>query len=158
MEEEIKKEESQEEKKEEQAVPEKPLDKMTVIELREFSLNKNLGISGVHAMKKEELLPAVKEALGIKDEEPAKKGVEVKATVGEMKTKDPSTEGREADGHFVKGQEKNQCPAPQDQPTQETKQESCKGVTRILFMKQAQGTGDPGPVFVFAYFPNPSLL
>jgi protein-arginine kinase activator protein McsA len=87
MEEEIKKEESQEEKKEEQAVPEKPLDKMTVIELREFSLNKNLGISGVHAMKKEELLPAIKEALGIKDEEPAKKGVEVKATVGEMKTK-----------------------------------------------------------------------
>jgi len=87
MEEEIKKEESQEEKKEEQAVPEKPLDKMTVIELREFSLNKNLGISGVHAMKKEELLPAIKEALGIKDEEPAKKGVEVKATVGEMKKK-----------------------------------------------------------------------
>jgi len=87
MEEEIKKEETQEEKKEEQAVPEKPLDKMTVIELREFSLSKNLGISGVHAMKKEELLPAVKEALGIKDEEPAKKAVEVKATVGEMKKK-----------------------------------------------------------------------
>ncbi|MCX5880127.1 MAG: transcription termination factor Rho [Deltaproteobacteria bacterium] len=87
MEEEIKKEETQEEKKEEQAVPEKPLDKMTVIELREFALNKNLGISGVHAMKKEELLPAVKEALGIKDEEPAKKGLEVKATVGEMKEK-----------------------------------------------------------------------
>jgi protein-arginine kinase activator protein McsA len=87
MEEEIKKEESQEEKKEEQAVPEKPLDKMTVIELREFSLNKNLGISGVHAMKKEELLPAIKEALGIKDEEPAKKGLAEKATVGEMKKK-----------------------------------------------------------------------
>ena len=87
MEEEIKKEESQEEKKDAPIAPEKPLDKMTVIELREFSLNKNLGISGVHAMKKEELLPAIKEALGIKDEEPAKKGVEVKATVGEMKTK-----------------------------------------------------------------------
>jgi len=86
MEEEIKKEETQEVKKEE-AVPEKPLDKMTVIELREFALAKVLGISGVHAMKKEELLPAVKEALGIKDEEPAKKAVEVKATVGEMKKK-----------------------------------------------------------------------
>jgi len=86
MEEEIKKEESQEVKKEE-AVPEKPLDKMTVIELRELALAKDLGISGVHAMKKEELLPAVKEALGIKDEEPAKKAVEVKATVGEMKKK-----------------------------------------------------------------------
>ena len=87
MEEEIKKEESQEVKKEEEAVPEKPLDKMTVIELREFALAKDLGISGVHAMKKEELLPAVKEALGIKDEELAKKAVEVKATVGEMKKK-----------------------------------------------------------------------
>jgi protein-arginine kinase activator protein McsA len=87
MEEEIKKEETQEEKKEEQIAPEKPLDKMTVIELRDFALAKNLGISGVHAMKKEELLPAVKEALGIKDEEPAKKAVEVKATVGEMKKK-----------------------------------------------------------------------
>ena len=87
MEEEIKKEETQEEKKEEQIAPEKPLDKMTAIELREFALAKDLGISGVHAMKKEELLPAVKEALGIKDEEPAKKAVEVKATVGEMKKK-----------------------------------------------------------------------
>jgi len=86
MEEEIKKEESQGVKKEE-TVPEKPFDKMTVIELREFALAKDLGISGVHAMKKEELLPAVKEALGIKDEEPAKKAVEVKATVGEMKKK-----------------------------------------------------------------------
>jgi hypothetical protein len=86
MEEEIKKEEPQEVKKEE-AVPEKPLDKMTVIELREFAMAKDLGISGVHAMKKEELLPAIKGALGIKDEEPAKKGVEVKATVGEMKKK-----------------------------------------------------------------------
>jgi len=87
MEEEIKKEESQEEKKDAPIAPEKPLDKMTVIELREFALAKDLGISGVHAMKKEELLPAVKEALGIKDEEPAKKPVEVKATVGEMKKK-----------------------------------------------------------------------
>jgi protein-arginine kinase activator protein McsA len=85
MEEEIKKEESQEEKKEE-AVPEKPLDKMTVVELREFALAKNLGISGVHAMKKEELLPAVKEALGIKDEEPAAK-VADKGTVAAMKQK-----------------------------------------------------------------------
>jgi hypothetical protein len=87
MEEEIKKEEIQEEKKEEQAVPEKPLDKMTVIELREFALAKNLGIVGVSAMKKEELLPAVKEALGIRDEEPVKKGRAEKATVGEMKKK-----------------------------------------------------------------------
>ena len=85
MEEEIKKEESQEVKKEE-AVPEKPLDKMTVIELREFALAKDLGISGVHAMKKEELLPAVKQVLGIKDEEPAAK-VANKGSVAAMKQK-----------------------------------------------------------------------
>jgi protein-arginine kinase activator protein McsA len=84
MEEEIKKEETQEEKKEEQAVPEKPLDKMTVVELREFALAKNLGIVGVSAMKKEDLLPAIKEALGIKDEEPVAK-VADKGTVAEMK-------------------------------------------------------------------------
>lgn len=85
MEEETKKEEPQEAKKEE-VVPEKPLDKMTVIELREFALAKDLGISGVHAMKKEELLPAIKEALGIKDEEPAAKVVD-KGTVAAMKQK-----------------------------------------------------------------------
>jgi len=85
MEEEIKKEEPQEAKKEE-VVPEKPLDKMTVVELREFALAKNLGIVGVSAMKKEELLPAIKEALGIKDEEPAAKVVD-KGTVAAMKQK-----------------------------------------------------------------------
>lgn len=85
MEEETKKEEPQEAKKEE-VVPEKPIDKMTVIELREFALAKDLGISGVHAMKKEELLPAIKEVLGIKDEEPATKVVD-KGTVAAMKQK-----------------------------------------------------------------------
>jgi protein-arginine kinase activator protein McsA len=86
MEEGMKKEEPQEVKKEEGAVPEKPLDKMTVVELREFALAKNLGIVGVSAMKKEELLPAIKEALGIKDEEPAAK-VADKGTVAAMKKK-----------------------------------------------------------------------
>jgi protein-arginine kinase activator protein McsA len=86
MEEEIKKEETQEVMKQEEAVPEKPLDKMTVVELREFALAKNLGIVGVSAMKKEELLPAVKEALGIKDEEPVAK-VADKGTVAAMKQK-----------------------------------------------------------------------
>jgi len=85
MEEETKKEEPQEAKKEE-VVPEKPIDKMTVVELREFALAKNLGIVGVSAMKKEELLPAIKEALGIKDEEPAAKVVD-KGTVAAMKEK-----------------------------------------------------------------------
>jgi hypothetical protein len=67
MEEESKKEESQEEKKD----VEKPLEKMTATELRQIALGIQ-GLDGVHAMKKEVLLKAIKEAKGIKDEEPAK--------------------------------------------------------------------------------------
>ena len=51
--------------------PEKPLEKMTVKELREMA--KDIpGISGVHAMKKDELLVEIKKAKGVKDE-PIKK-------------------------------------------------------------------------------------
>ncbi len=50
---------------------EKTLEKMTVKELREMA--KDLpGIVGVHGMKKEELIAAVKDVKGIKDE-PVKK-------------------------------------------------------------------------------------
>ena len=52
-------------------VKEKPLEKMTVKELREKA--KDLpGITGVHAMKKDELLDNIKQAKGIADE-PVKK-------------------------------------------------------------------------------------
>jgi len=54
-------------KKERKEKKEKPLDKMTATELRKYALD--LGeISGVHGMNKEELLTAVKEVKGIKDE------------------------------------------------------------------------------------------
>ena len=75
MEEETKTEETAEETKKgikEEKKEEKPLDKMTAKELREIALEIP-GIDGVHAMKKEELLAAIKEAKGIKDEEPVKK-------------------------------------------------------------------------------------
>lgn len=72
MEEDVKTE-GTDQKQEEAA--EKPLEKMTATELREFALSKNIeGLTGVHAMKKEELLKAIQDALGIKQEEPAKKG------------------------------------------------------------------------------------
>ena len=45
----------------------KPLEKMTVTELRAMAL-KIQGISGVHVMKKEELIAEIKEAKGITDE------------------------------------------------------------------------------------------
>jgi len=71
---------------------EKPLDKMTVVELREVVKEEIPDITGVTGMKKDELLAAIKEARGIKEETPAKKKKKVKTagpkkvmTVREMK-------------------------------------------------------------------------
>lgn len=92
MEEETKKEETQKEEPKLNVVLEKPVDKMTATELREVA--KNIpGIEGAHAMKKEELIPIVKAALGIKDEAPpkeaGKKGAkgraQVKARIRELR-------------------------------------------------------------------------
>ena len=47
----------------------KPLDKMTQKELRELCMAKIPQITGASGMSKEELLPAIKEVLGIVDEE-----------------------------------------------------------------------------------------
>lgn len=68
MEEDVKKEESQETDQ----APEKPLDKMTAPELREIA-KEIPGVTGVHAMKKADLLVIIKEARGIEDKKPAKK-------------------------------------------------------------------------------------
>jgi hypothetical protein len=66
-------EEPKEEKKTpEEKVPEKPLEKMTVKELKDLAL-KIPGLEGVTAMKKDELLAVIKEERGIKEEKPAKK-------------------------------------------------------------------------------------
>jgi hypothetical protein len=66
MEEEAKKEETEEEQ-----VPETPLDKMTAKELRVIA-REIPGITGVHAMKKEDLLSVVKKHRGTEDKEPPK--------------------------------------------------------------------------------------
>ena len=61
---------------------EKPLEKMTVKELREMA--KDIpGITGVHAMKKDELIVEIKKAKGIKDE-PIKKA---DASIADLKQK-----------------------------------------------------------------------
>ena len=54
-------------KKERKEKKEKPLDKMTATELRKYALDMG-EVSGVHGMNKEELLSAIKEVKGIKDE------------------------------------------------------------------------------------------
>lgn len=58
----------------------KPLEKMTAKELREVAVGIP-GISGVHALKKEELLTAIREAWGIKEEKAPKEEKKGKATV-----------------------------------------------------------------------------
>ncbi len=64
-------------KKERKEKKEKPLDKMTATELRKYAMD--LGeISGVHGMNKEELLSAIKEVKGIKEEGKAAKSVNVR--------------------------------------------------------------------------------
>ena len=60
----------------------KPLEKMTVTDLREMA-KEIPEITGVHGMKKEELIVAIKKSKGIVDE-PAKK---TDATLGEIKKK-----------------------------------------------------------------------
>jgi hypothetical protein len=80
---------------------EKPLDKMTVKELREIALGIE-GLTGVHAMKKDELLQRVKEARGIQDEAPpkkkaVKKDLDVKALKGKIaRLKQEKAAAREA--------------------------------------------------------------
>jgi hypothetical protein len=71
---------------------EKPLEKMTAKELREMALGLP-GIHGVHAMKKEELIIAIRTAKGIAEPEPKKekhiiaKKEKVILTVAELKQK-----------------------------------------------------------------------
>jgi hypothetical protein len=64
-------------KKERKEKKEKPLDKMTATELRKYALDMG-EISGVHGMNKEELIAAIKEAKGIKDEGKKVKTVNVR--------------------------------------------------------------------------------
>ncbi len=65
---------------------EKPLEKMTAKELREMALGLE-GIQGVHAMKKEELLKAIRAAKGIPEPEERAKKERIKITASELKKK-----------------------------------------------------------------------
>jgi protein-arginine kinase activator protein McsA len=71
---------------------EKPLEKMTAKELKEMALGLP-GVHGVHAMKKEELITAIRAAKGITEPEPKKekhfvaKKEKVILSVAELKQK-----------------------------------------------------------------------
>jgi hypothetical protein len=85
--------EAAEAEKKPSSAKEKPLGKMTVKELREMA--KDIpGITGVHAMKKDELIVEIKKAKGIKDE-PIKKA-DASITDLKQKIKALKTQRREA--------------------------------------------------------------
>ncbi len=71
---------------------EKPLEKMTAKELREMAMGLP-GVHGVHAMKKEELITAIRAAKGITEPEPRKEKVlvakkeKIVLTIAELKQK-----------------------------------------------------------------------
>lgn len=71
-------------KKEKKGKKEKPLERMTAKELREYALKLGGEIVGVHGMNKEELLAAIKKVKGIKEE--GKKAAK-KINVREIKEK-----------------------------------------------------------------------
>ena len=98
MEEEIKKD-----KPAEGEETQKPLEKMTAKVLREMA-KEIPGVTGVHAMKKEQLLEVVKEARSIKDEKPAEeaKGVKDEKPAEEAKGVKDEKPAEEAKG--VKGE------------------------------------------------------
>ncbi len=76
-----------EKKQESKEKKEKDLDRMTVKELKAVA-TESTDIVGIHAMKKAELLAAIKKAKGIKEEKAPKNKVEKEAiTVKQLKTK-----------------------------------------------------------------------
>jgi hypothetical protein len=83
------------------AAKEKPLEKMTVKELREMA--KDIpGITGVHGMKKDELIVEIKKAKGIKDE-PIKKA---DASIAELKQKIKALKAQRRDALEAKDKKK----------------------------------------------------
>jgi hypothetical protein len=73
--------------KEKKQAKEKPLEKMTVLELREIAKQIE-GVMGVHGMNKPELVAIVKESRGIKDAPKEKSGAttkQIKAKIKQLK-------------------------------------------------------------------------
>ncbi|MBN2140218.1 MAG: hypothetical protein PHV85_08910 [Desulfovibrionaceae bacterium] len=77
----------------------KPLDKMTAKELRQLAMDKIPSIVGASGMTKEALLPAIKEACGVVEEEgsvsPYKDQIfSLKRQISELRTEKVGVEGR----------------------------------------------------------------
>jgi len=87
------------------AAEEKPLDKMTVKELREVALEMG-GIEGVTGMKKEQLLETIKKKKGLEDEAPTKKKekkpAKVEGSLAELKEKIAVLKKEKREAHKAK--------------------------------------------------------
>ena len=120
-------------KKERKEKKEKPLDKMTATELRKYALD--LGeISGVHGMNKEELLSAIKEVKGIKDEG---KQTE-KVSMRDLKEKAAAAAGQETGSHRRRGTPgEDRHPAQEGQPPEEADPQG--GVISFKWIKDFTG-------------------
>ena len=127
-------------KKERKEKKEKPLDKMTATELRKYAMD--LGeISGVHGMNKEELLSAIKEVKGIKDEGKARQNGERPGIEG----KGASRPGQEVGGHCRRRlPQTGRYPAQKGQSPEEAHPESRLGQAGRLICGKARKVKDPG--------------
>ena len=76
---------------------EKPLEKMTAKELREIALEIS-ETTGVHAMKKEDLLAAIRKARGIEEGVKKEKAEEVEQEKAEEVKKEKKKEEKKAEG------------------------------------------------------------
>jgi len=86
-------------KKKEKVAKAKPLDKMTAKELREMGLALG-GVTGVHAMNKNELIAAIKEIKGIVEEKTKKSSVDVRGLKVAIKAlKEKREQAKEADNN-----------------------------------------------------------
>jgi hypothetical protein len=73
--------------KEERSMEEKELEKMTATELRDLALKEHPDITGVHAMKKEDLMAAIYKARGEAVKETKKKKVAAKVHIDKKELK-----------------------------------------------------------------------
>ena len=80
---------------------EKPLEKMTAKELREIALEIP-EIEGVHAMKKEALLEAIRKSRGAEKEEAAEAKAEVKEEKAEAEPKEKEAKEKKAEKEVKK--------------------------------------------------------
>ncbi len=86
--------------------PEKDLEKMTAVELRELALKQHPDLTGVHALKKEELILAIRKARGEDVKEIKKKKAAGKGKADKQTLKKQIRELKETKTRLLEGGDK----------------------------------------------------